>query len=111
VKIIISIFISLSCLFPQDSIQVTLNPCDDPLLELAGSLGIKSIPIKDIPRFKKMMKACDDQGGDKIIEQIIFQDWQRDYKKAKVMQAWTSTFSICVAIIYVYFMAGLILSS
>ena len=47
-------------LFGQDSMADRPNPCEDPLLNLAQNKGIKAIPIKDIPRFRKLMKACED---------------------------------------------------
>ena len=75
-------------LFGQESMADRPNPCEDPLLNLAEKKGIKSIPIKDIPRFRKLMKACEDDGGAKIIEKIVHKDWQRDYKKAKTELNW-----------------------
>tara|TARA_B110000263_G_scaffold106754_1_gene93194 strand:+ start:42 stop:245 length:204 start_codon:yes stop_codon:yes gene_type:complete len=46
-------------LFGQESLADRPNPCEDPLLNLAQHKGIKAIPIKDIPRFRKLMKACE----------------------------------------------------
>jgi hypothetical protein len=83
------------------------NPCENPLLNLAEKKGIKAIPIKDIPRFRKLMKACEDKGGYKVIEKIVYKDWQRDYKKAKNMASFTPTFSALVFLVMVYYFIGL----
>ena len=94
-------------LFGQESIVDRPNPCEDPLLKLAQNKGIKAIPVKDIPRFRKLMKACENEGGHKSIEQIIYRDWQRDYNKAKIMASFTPTFSVIVFLVMVYFFIGL----
>ena len=64
-------------LFGQESMADRPNPCEDPLLNLAEKKGIKAIPIKDIPRFQKLMKACEDKGGYKVIEKIVHKDWHK----------------------------------
>ena len=94
-------------LFGQESMDDRPNPCEDPLLNLAQHKGIKAIPIKDIPRFRKLMKACEDDGGAKIIEKIVHKDWQRDYKKAKTMASFTPTFSVLVFLVMIYYFIGL----
>ena len=94
-------------LFGQESMADRPNPCEDPLLNLAQKKGIKAIPIKDIPRFRKLMKACEDDGGAKIIEKIVHKDWQRDYKKAKTMASFTPTFSVLVFLVMIYYFIGL----
>ena len=94
-------------LFGQESMADRPNPCEDPLLNLAEKKGIKAIPIKDIPRFRKLMKACEDDGGAKIIEKIVHKDWQRDYKKAKTMASFTPTFSVLVFLVMIYYFIGL----
>ena len=94
-------------LFGQESMTVRPNPCEDPLLNLAQSKGIKAIPIKDIPRFRKLMKACEDEGDYKVIEQIVYRDWQRDYNKAKTMASFTPTFSVIVFLVMIYYFIGL----
>ena len=94
-------------LFGQDSMADRPHPCEDPLLNLAQNKGIKAIPIKDIPRFRKLMKACEDDGGYKSIEQIVYRDWQRDYNKAKTMASFTPTFSVIVFLVMIYYFIGL----
>ena len=94
-------------LFGQESMADRPNPCEDPLLNLAEKKGIKAIPIKDIPRFRKLMKACEDDGGEKVIEKIVNKDWQRDYKKAKTMASFTPTFSVLVFLVMIYYFIGL----
>jgi len=88
-------------LFGQGSMADRPNPCEDPLLNLAQNKGIKAIPIKDIPKFRKLMKACEDEGGYKVTEQIVYRDWQRDYKKAKTMASFTPTFSVIVFLVMI----------
>ena len=94
-------------LFGQESMADRPNPCENPLLNLAEKKGIKAIPIKDIPRFRKLMKACEHDGGEKFIEQIVYKDWQRDYKKAKTMASFTPTFSVLVFLVMIYYFIGL----
>jgi hypothetical protein len=94
-------------LFGQESMADSPSPCEDPLLNLAEKKGIKAIPIKDIPRFRKLMKACEHDGGKKVIEKIVYKDWQRDYKKAKNMASFTPTFSALVFLVMVYYFIGL----
>jgi hypothetical protein len=98
-------------LFGQESMADRPNPCEDPLLNLAQHKGIKAIPIKDIPRFRKLMKACEDEGGHKFIEKIVYQDWQRDYKKAKNMASFTPTFSVIVFLVMIYYFIGLAIAT
>ena len=98
-------------LFGQESMVDRPNPCENPLLNLAEKKGIKAIPIKDIPRFRKLMKACEDKGGYKVIEQIVHKDWQRDYKKAKTMASFTPTFSVIVSLVMIYYFIGLAIAT
>ena len=98
-------------LFGQESMADRPNPCEDPLLNLAEKKGIKAIPIKDIPRFQKLMKACEDKGGYKVIEKIVHKDWQRDYKKAKIMASFTPTFSVIVFLVMIYYFIGLAIAT
>ena len=98
-------------LFGQGSMADRPNPCEDPLLNLAEKKGIKAIPIKDIPRFRKLMKACEHDGGKKVIEKIVYKDWQRDYKKAKNMASFTPTFSALVFLVMVYYFIGLAIAT
>ena len=106
-KQFISIILLFVFLFGQESMADRTNPCEDPLLNLAEKKGIKAIPIKDIPRFRKLMKACENDGGEKVIEKIVYKDWQRDYKKAKNMASFTPTFSALVFLVMVYYFIGL----
>ena len=106
-KQFISIILLFVFLFGQESMADRPNPCEDPLLNLAEKKGIKAIPIKDIPRFRKLMKACENDGGEKFIEKIVYKDWQRDYKKAKNMASFTPTFSALVFLVMVYYFIGL----
>ena len=101
-KKIIIILLSLLFLFGQESMEDSPKPCEDSLLKLAQNKG-----IKDILRFRKLMKACEKVGGEKVVDQIVHQDWQRDYRKAKTMASFTSTFSICVFLVMVYYFVGL----
>jgi hypothetical protein len=94
-------------LFGQESMADRPNPCEDPLLNLAQNKGIKAIPIKDIPKFRKLMKACENAGGYKVTEQIVYRDWQRDYNKAKTMASFTPTFSVIVFLVMIYYFIGL----
>jgi hypothetical protein len=98
-------------LFGQESMADRPNPCEDPLLNLAQNKGIKAIPIKDIPKFRKLMKACEDKGGYKVTEQIVYRDWQRDYKKAKTMASFTPTFSVIVFLVMIYYFIGLAIAT
>ena len=106
-KQFISIILLFVFLFGQESMADSPSPCEDPLLNLAEKKGIKAIPIKDIPRFRKLMKACEHDGGKKVIEKIVYKDWQRDYKKAKNMASFTPTFSALVFLVMVYYFIGL----
>lgn len=106
VSIIVTSFI-----LGQDIQLEEIHPCDDPLLKMAESGGIKSIPIKDILRLQKLLDACEEQGGDEQVQKIIRQDWERDFRAARHMDGWTSTFSICVALTAFYYFAGLFLAT
>jgi len=110
-KQFISIILLFVFLFGQGSMADMPNPCEDPLLNFAEKKGIKAIPIKDIPRFRKLMKACEDDGGEKVIEKIVYKDWQRDYKKAKTMASFTPTFSVIVFLVMIYYFIGLAIAT
>ena len=99
--------LSVVFLFGQESMGDGSNPCEDPLLTIAENEGIKAIPVKDIPRFRKLMKACEDKGGYKTTDQIVYRDWQRDYNKAKTMASFTPTFSVIVFLVMIYYFIGL----
>ena len=87
------------------------SPCEDPLLKLAELEGIKAIPFKDILRFEKLVKACENDGGEKIIEKIYDKDWNRDYNSARRMSSWTSTHAMCVFVSFAYYFAGKIFAT
>jgi len=57
------------------------------------------------------MKACEDKGGYKVIEKIVYKDWQRDYKKAKIMASFTPTFSVIVFLVMIYYFIGLAIAT
>jgi hypothetical protein len=97
---------SFSLIFSQNSDQKIISPCKDPLITLAEEEGIKAIPLKDIRKFKKLLKACERQGEQKRMERLVYNDWQRDYEKAKKMQSWSSTHAMCVFVSFAYFFAG-----
>ncbi|MGY8783276.1 MAG: hypothetical protein ACKVHA_07710 [Fidelibacterota bacterium] len=40
------------------------------------------------------------------MERLVYNDWQRDYEKAKKMQSWSSTHAMCVFVSFAYFFAG-----
>ena len=90
----------------QDLNGQDLDPCSDPLIKLAETKGIKAIPLKDMVRFQRLMKACQRAGGTEQIKQLHRKDWGRDYKKARTMASWTSTHAMCVFVSFIYFFAG-----
>ena len=79
------------------------NPCSHPLIKLAKDNGIKSIPFKDIFKYRSLVKECESEGDYKIIEQIEMMDWERDFKKSKAMSSWTSTHAMFVFVTVGYF--------
>jgi len=85
------------------------NPCSDPLIKLAKSSGVKSIPIKDILRYRKVIKECEDSGNSAAVEQIYLMDWERDYKRSKNMASWTSTHAMFVIVTFTYYYIAKIL--
>ena len=94
----------------QDSSRVSLSPCEHPLIKIAQTQGLKSVPIKDIYKYNKLVKACEKKGGAQQIEQIYKNDWRRDFQKSKVMSSWTSTHAMCVFVSFAYYFAGKLLS-
>ena len=94
----------------QDSSRVNLSPCDHPLIKIAQTQGLKSVPIRDIYRYNKLVKACEKEGGAQQIEQIYKNDWRRDFQKSKAMSSWTSTHAMCVFVSFAYYFAGKLLS-
>ena len=78
---IILLFISISILLGKNPMEKQMNPCSHPLIKLAREKGIKSIPVKDILKFRKLIKECENNGNEAVVEQIYLMDWERDYKK------------------------------
>ena len=96
---IISIF---SILFGQSTLEKQ-NPCFHPLIKLAKDKGIKSIPVKDILKYRRLVKECEKSGNPKAIEQIELMDWERDFKRSKAMSSWTSTHAMFVVVTVGYY--------
>ena len=90
--------------------SLDLSPCEDPLIKLAKNKGVKSVPLKDIYRYRKLVKACKKQGGIETVNEINKSDWYRDFQKAKVMLSWTSTHAMCVFVSFSYYFAGKVLA-
>ena len=103
---IILLFISISIVLGQNPMEKQMNPCSHPLIKLAREKGIKSIPVKDILKFRKLIKECENNGNKAAVEQIYLMDWERDFKKSKTMASWTSTHAMFViTTIGYYYMA------
>ena len=98
------IFVIASCsiLFGQSSLEEQ-NPCSHNLIKLAKDNGIKSIPLKDILKYKKLVKECKKSGNSKAIEQVELMDWERDFKRSKAMYSWTSTHAMFVFVTVGYY--------
>ena len=47
---------SLSIMFGQSTSEEQ-NPCSHPLIKLAKDNGIKSVPLKDIFKYRKLVKV------------------------------------------------------
>ncbi len=110
-RIVLTIILCARFLFSQEYVEELTSPCDDPLIRLAEEEGIKAIPIKDILRFKKLLKACKRQGGKEQIKQLYRSDWERDYRKARRMASWTSAHAMCVFVSFGYYFAGKVLAT
>jgi len=65
------------------------------------------VPLKDIFKYRKLVKECEKYGGEKVIQQIELRDFERDFRKSKNMASWTSTYSVCVFITMTYYFIGL----
>ena len=83
------------------------NPCSDPLISFARKFGVKGLSLKDLPRYYKVSKACKEQGGDAIIDQIQINEYNRDFENSKFMSGWTSTYGMCVSVIVFFYFIGL----
>ena len=91
--------------------QDTVSPCEDPLIKLAETKGIKAVPLKDMRKLKKLMKACERDGGKDQIKKLYVNDWNRDYKKARRMASWTSTHAMCVFVSFGYYFVGKVVAT
>ena len=93
---------------PQNPDNITQNPCSDRTIVFARKHGVKALPIKDLPQFFKASKACRENGGGTLLEQININEYNKDFKSSKFMSGWTSTHGMCVTAIIFYFFVGLI---
>ena len=84
-------------------------PCAHPLIKLAKEKGLKSIPIKDIIKYRRLVKECEESGNSKVIEQLELMDWDRDFKRSKSMSSWTSTHAMFVFVAVGYYYMAKIL--
>jgi len=107
------LFIPIFCsiLSGQNIKEESFSPCDDPLIKLAQSKGIKAVPLREIRRFKKLLKACERDGGKEDVKQLYYRDWERDYNSSRRMASWTSTHAMCVFVAFGYYFAGLIFAT
>ncbi len=85
------------------------NPCSHPLIKFARDNGIKSVPLKDILKYRKLVRECEKSGNSKAIEQIELMDWERDFKRSKAMSSWTSTHAMFVFVTVGYYYMAKIL--
>ena len=104
------IFVIASCsiMFGQSTLEKQ-NPCSHPLIKLAKDNGIKSIPLKDIFKYRRLVKECEKSGNSRAIEQIELMDWERDFKRSKTMSSWTSTHAMFVFVTVGYYYMAKIL--
>lgn len=98
-----------SILLAQNPSEENLDPCDDPLIKLAKAEGLKAVPLKDIRKFKRLVRACERAGGKEQVKQLYSKDWKRDYNSSRRMASWTSTHAICVFVSFAYYFAGVVL--
>ena len=52
-----------SILLAQSPLEKNVDPCEDPLIKLARQEGIKAVPLKDMRKFKRLIRACEREGG------------------------------------------------
>ena len=104
------IFVIASCsiLLGHDTLKKQ-NPCSHPLIKFAKDNGIKSIPLKDIFKYRRLVKECEKTGDFNTIEQIELIDWERDFKRSKAMSSWTSTHAMFVFVTVGYYYMAKIL--
>ena len=106
-KLILLIIVVSEVSFAQDEEKVS-NPCVDPTISYARKYGVKALPVKDLPHYFKVSKACKEMGGDALIDQISINEYNRDFEQSKFMSGWTSTYGMCVTAIIFYYFVGLI---
>ena len=106
--LIFYLFISFSFYYSQEEDKVDTNPCADPIISFARKHGVKALPITDIPKYLKVSKACKENGGEVVIDQIYINEYNRDFEQSKFMSGWTSTYGMCVTAIMFYYFVGLI---
>ena len=68
-KLILLIIIVYGIAFSQDE-EKESNQCIDPPISYARKYGVKALPVKDLPHYFKVSKACKEMGGDVLIDQI-----------------------------------------
>ena len=107
-KLLFLSFIITSLVHSQKAVEVEQNPCSDRTIVFARNHGVKALPVKDLPQFFKASKACKENGGETLLEQININEYNRDFKSSKFMSGWTSTYGMCVTAIIFYFFIGLI---
>ena len=83
------------------------NPCLDPTISYARKFGVKGLPVKDLPHYFKVSKACKEKGGEVLIDQISINEYNRDFQQSKFMAGWPSTYGMCVTAIIFYYFVGL----
>jgi len=106
-KLILLIIVVSEVSFAQDE-EKESNPCVDPTISHARKYGVKALPVKDLPHYFKVSKACKEMGGDVLIDQISINEYNRDFEQSKFMSGWTSTYGMCVTAIIFYYFVGLI---
>ncbi len=109
-KILSIILFLFHLLIAQNVDLEVISPCDDPLIKLASNKGIKAVPVKNILKYKRLLKACEKEGRVEDVKQILAKDWHRDFQRSKVMASWTSTHAMCVFVSFAYYFAGKILA-
>ena len=107
-KLLFLSIIIISLAKPQNPDNIIQNPCSDRTIVFARKHGVKALPIKDLPQFFKASKACRENGGGTLLEQININEYNKDFKSSKFMSGWTSTHGMCVTAIIFYFFVGLI---
>ena len=110
-KLFLALLILCGILTGQKPKKESVSPCDDPLIKLAQTIGIKVVSLQDVRRFNKLLKDCERQGGKEEVKQLYYKDWQRDYNSSRRMASWTSTHAMCVFVAFGYYFAGRVLAT